>query len=264
MKSTPIVRDNRGASHLGTVVCLHGLGESALSFAPLLADPRLQGWRVIAVDLPGYGRSPAAADHRGLLDHVDSVGSWLAGQDIGPVVLVGHSMGGVVAVACAERFPELIRAIFDVEGNVTPDDCAYSGPISAIPEERWPLPGLASIRERVWRAAQDDEAHRRYFASLAFADPLVLRRDALDLVAWSARGDLASRRARLSLPLEYVAGEPGGAGAASRAALQTAGVEWSTIAPAGHWPFVDQYDSFVERLVAFLERLEKGTEGQRD
>lgn len=250
-----IVRDNHGSPSRGVVVCIHGLGESALSFAPLLTEPRLGGWRIIAIDLPGYGRSPGAADHQGLLDHAESVGSWVAGQSLRPVVLVGHSMGGVIALGCAERFPELVRAVFDVEGNVTPADCAYSGPISSIPEDQWPMPGLAAIRDRVWRAAQHDEAHRRYFASLAFADPQVLRRDALDLVDWSANGDLASRRAQLSIPLSYLAGEPGGAGAASRAALDAAGVEWSSLAPAGHWPFVDQYDSFVERLVAFLERL---------
>jgi pimeloyl-ACP methyl ester carboxylesterase len=258
MNTTLIVRDNRRTPQQGVVVCIHGLGESSLSFAPLLTDPQLASWRVIAVDLPGYGRSPSSTRHAGLFDHVESVGTWVAGQNLGRVVVVGHSMGGVVALGCAERFPDLIRAIFDVEGNVTPDDCAYSAPISAIPEPEWPNPGFAAIRDRVWRAAQHDEAHRRYFASLAFADPEVLRLDALDLVAWSASGDLAARRARLAIPLEYLAGEPGGAGAASRAALDRAGVQWSAITPSGHWPFVDQYDSFVARLVAFLDRLPAG------
>ena len=63
---------------------------------------------------------------------------------------------------------------------------------------------------------------------------------------------VAARRARLPVPLVYLAGAPGGASTRSRAQLAAAGVEVEAIGPAGHWPFIDDHDSVARVLVPFL------------
>lgn len=247
-------RTSGEATH-GTIVFVHGLGESSLGFDHLGGAPELEGWRLLAPDLPGYGRTPPVqAGHKGLADHAETLGRWLRVLGLGPVVLVGHSMGGVVGLLLAERHPDLLRGFFEVEGNVTAADCVYSDQFTNLNDSDWAGDGPARVRDRVYRLGQNDPAHRLYFASLSFADATTLRTDAADLVALSVGGDLAERRARLTLPFAYLLGSPRGAGAESQAALTAAGVPWSAVAPAGHWPFVDQPRAFLGQLAGFLAR----------
>jgi 3-oxoadipate enol-lactonase len=88
------------------MVLLHGLGESAASWDPVL-DALAKSFRVYAVDLRGHGDSdwPGAysfelmtADVVGLLDELR----------LGSVALVGHSMGGAVAYRVAVSRPDLV------------------------------------------------------------------------------------------------------------------------------------------------------------
>ena len=52
------VRESRPQGVCGTIVYIHGLGESGLCFERLIAEPRLDRWHQLAPDLPGYGKSP--------------------------------------------------------------------------------------------------------------------------------------------------------------------------------------------------------------
>ena len=89
-----------------TLVLVHGLGGSAanwLALAPLL----LPGRRVLVPELPGHGGSdplPAAASLNAWADRI-------AGLLDEPAAVVGHSLGGAVALRLAIRRPELVRAL---------------------------------------------------------------------------------------------------------------------------------------------------------
>ena len=236
-----------------TLVWIHGLGESGRCFDAIVGHPALSPYRHVVPDLPGYGRSPWPARTRSLVDTADELAAWLGARGE-EVVLVGHSMGGVLATLCAERRPDLVRGVVDVDGNVCLDDCTFSRRLAAFAE-----PDAARAAEQVWTwvAAQagTDAALRGYAASLAFADPAVLWRHAHELVALSSDDGLAGRRARAGVPLVYLAGSPGGASPRSLGLLASAGVAVVTIAPSGHWPFVDQPLAFADAVARFVERL---------
>ena len=91
------------------LVLLHGLGGTAelwLGVEALLPDAWPGGW--IAVDLPGHGRSVAAASYA-----FDAQAKLVAealpqGRDL---VLLGHSMGGMVALAMAGSNPDVRRVV---------------------------------------------------------------------------------------------------------------------------------------------------------
>jgi len=93
-----------------TLVFLHGVGGGHAAWEDQLPYFASRGYRALAWDQPGYGASPlvepydleqvSAALER-LLDHLDA----------GPVVLVGHSMGGFIAQEAYARFPQKIRAL---------------------------------------------------------------------------------------------------------------------------------------------------------
>jgi pimeloyl-ACP methyl ester carboxylesterase len=239
-----------------TVVWIHGLGESGLNFEGVLARPELAGWRHVAYDLPGYGRTawPASVlDLGGCAELVADLAAERAGG--GPVVVAGHSMGGVLALLLAERSPSLVRAVVDIDGNTSPDDCTFSGQAAAQDLADFESGGFDALRDRVYRTGVDEPAQRGYHASLRLAHPASYHRHSQELVAMSAAGDLAGRRAALRCPLLYVAGAPGGVSAASRRLLAQARVPVEEIAPSGHWPFVDQPDAFTATLARFLDEV---------
>lgn len=247
------LREANPEATLGSLLFIHGLGESGLCFEHLLARPDLKPWRLLVPDLPGYGRSPwSAAEPLMLADHADHLARWLKSRSIGPVIPVGHSMGGIVALLLAERHPELVKALVDVDGNKSLDDCVFSGQAVAQPQDRFLDTGFDDLRHDIFIAGQDDLAQRGYYVSLRLADPRAFYLNSRELVAMSQAGDLARRLAELAPPRFYVAGVPGGAAEASHRMLAQAEVPCLKVSPSGHWPFLDQPNQFMRVLLACL------------
>ncbi|KFA90548.1 alpha/beta hydrolase [Archangium violaceum Cb vi76] len=90
-----------------TVVLLHGRGNAASMWLPLFAGLTREH-RVLAVDLPGFGCSSAPGGavrtaEEGLRFFVEPVEEVLSTLALGPMTLVGHSLGGLVALELALR-----------------------------------------------------------------------------------------------------------------------------------------------------------------
>ena len=98
------------------VVFLHGLfgqGRNWTQVGKALADPaRPEPHRVLLVDLPHHGRS-GWEDHFDYLDVADRVAGHLSSDD--PAALVGHSLGGKVAMVLALRHPQLVERLCVVD-----------------------------------------------------------------------------------------------------------------------------------------------------
>jgi pimeloyl-ACP methyl ester carboxylesterase len=86
------------------LLLVHGFGGAAWNFSELV--PLLPGRRLIVPDLPGHGGSSALA-----ATTLAGIADVLATLLDGPTDVVGHSMGGVVALRLAERHPALVRTI---------------------------------------------------------------------------------------------------------------------------------------------------------
>lgn len=67
--------------------------------------------RVVAPDLRGFGESQAAPDAVSMERFADDVHGLLASLRTGPAVLIGHSMGGYVALAFASRYPRMLAGL---------------------------------------------------------------------------------------------------------------------------------------------------------
>ncbi len=86
------------------VVALHGWGRTGADFVPILA-----GLDAVAVHLPGFGPT-AVPDHPwSTEEYAELIAD--AVREFAPVVLVGHSFGGRVAVRLAARHPELVSGL---------------------------------------------------------------------------------------------------------------------------------------------------------
>jgi pimeloyl-ACP methyl ester carboxylesterase len=98
------------------IILVHGLGDEADSWRHLIPPLGAAGYRVIAPDLPGFGRS-AVRGRPGLGFHAEAVIA-LAAAAVGggQVTLAGSSMGAVVAETAALKRPDLVKALILIDG----------------------------------------------------------------------------------------------------------------------------------------------------
>lgn len=96
----------------GTLLFVHGLG-SYLKFWWYQLDAfAADGWHVVALDLPGYGKSEKPASFPYTMEAMADAARELAhALGVERPVLVGHSMGGQVALSWAIRYPDDVRAL---------------------------------------------------------------------------------------------------------------------------------------------------------
>lgn len=93
-----------------TVLMLHGIGGGHLSFAPQVETLASAGYRGVAWDMPGYGHSAPIEPYtfKGLAQSCIALIESLRCAD---VILLGHSMGGMVAQEVVARRPELVSKL---------------------------------------------------------------------------------------------------------------------------------------------------------
>lgn len=103
--------DGRGRGERHTLVVLHGLGSVAADCAPVLLSLLPSFRRLIALDLPGHGRSPlpTGPDQRAAVEA--AVVQALQALCDEPVILVGNSLGGLFAARAALHRPEQVAGL---------------------------------------------------------------------------------------------------------------------------------------------------------
>jgi pimeloyl-ACP methyl ester carboxylesterase/acyl carrier protein len=96
------------------VLCVHGILDSGAMWEPVALELAKTGYRVIAPDLAGHGRS----EHRNIYHFVDFIADLAAichQLTNKPLILVGHSLGGVIGASYASIRPERVKKLVLVE-----------------------------------------------------------------------------------------------------------------------------------------------------
>lgn len=144
------------------LLLIHGTAASTISWDPLV--PLLTpSHRVVRIDLLGSGRSakPAGGDYT-VPAQARRAGEALDRLGVERAVVVGHSGGGLVATALAERRPDLVTALALIDTGPSMD--AFIGPDTGAVEQ-WPLP-----EEQVRRLASSGFSREGYEMPQAFVD----------------------------------------------------------------------------------------------
>lgn len=97
-----------GSPQSPPLLCIHGSGFSGASWEPMVPTLAERHY-VIRVDLPGCGRSPAASYD--VPDQADRLKALLDDLGIGEAAVAGHSSGGYVATALAERHRHKVQSL---------------------------------------------------------------------------------------------------------------------------------------------------------
>lgn len=247
-----------------TILFIHGLGGSLSSWAAVLGDFAAR-YRVAAIDLPGHGGSdkPSAnnADYT-IAGLATSVGEVIEKLDLSPVVLVGHSLGGAVALQLALDRPKLVRAVAMVDGAGLGDEisAALLDRIEAVPS-RDEVRGLLELFFADQRFVLDRGIDDMLAARTASGADAAVK--AVAAQAFSRGGQkvrLDQRLAEVTAPLLVVWGEQDRVVPVKHAmaAAEAAPAAWVEILEGvGHVPQVEASQAFTavtNRWLAALPR----------
>lgn len=245
-----------GAAGTGTtLVLLHGAGLDGSFWAPVRAV-LAERYRVLTPDLPGHGASAPLAAGFSIGDLADGVAAVLRTELTDPAIVVGCSMGGMVAQALALAAPELVAALVLANTRCDFDDA-----------------GRAALERRAAAAEQADDLYydetmSRWFsddfrrrqpeivaatrAALASTDPQIQAADWRAIASLSLRASLA----QCAMPALVVSGTadtscPPAAGRELQQALGNA--RYVEIEGAGHLLPVEQPEIFARLVMDFVE-----------
>src|SRR5437899_2411574 len=231
------------------IVFVHGLGSRAEHWLPV-ARTLARRHRVVLVDLPGHGASEMPEPLT--LERVrESLDLALAREAPTPCVLVGHSLGGLVAAAEALEHPEKLRGLVLVEAALTPQiegaerralleslERDYAGTMHAVYLSfgRDSTQGEMLYRE----VAALDPAHMKAWVRLALTTDLAPRARAITVPVLA----LVSERS-------WPKNEPWSTTAAALGYAQVPHLEGVRIADSGHFVMLDHPD----QVAALIERF---------
>jgi pimeloyl-ACP methyl ester carboxylesterase len=148
----------RAAGSGPPVVLVHGLGVSADYWWRVGPPLAAAGYRVLAPDLPGFGRTPGPRGGLSIAEQADAVLRWVDALGLESAVMVGHSLSCQALVELAAARPERVRALVLAAPTGAPRSFPLLrqavGLLRDVPRESLPLAAFvaqAYLRAGPWR-----------------------------------------------------------------------------------------------------------------
>ncbi|MGY1719873.1 alpha/beta fold hydrolase [Blastococcus sp. SYSU DS0552] len=258
------------------LLLLHGIGNNCQTWAGVI-DRLAESHTVIAPDLLGHGDSDKPRGDYSIAGYANGVRDLLAVLDVERATVVGHSLGGGIALQFAYQFPERCERLALVGSGGLGSELSAGLRAATLPGAELVVTALAGVSGPLrtglravdqlgalagWRrvrdlaeagdallALQDAEARRAFLRTLRGAvdvrgqavtalDRLYLADSVPMLVIWGGRDPI--------VPAQHA--EP------VRAAVPSARIE--VFEDAGHWPHLDEPDRFCDVLLDFVATTE--------
>ena len=106
------------------VVLLHGFAEDSSIWDGIAANISAH-YRLLIPDIAGSGKSTLLAGNNiGMKDYAASIYFMLTKENIKECIMIGHSMGGYITLAFAEKYPEMLKGLGLFSSSAYPDDAA--------------------------------------------------------------------------------------------------------------------------------------------
>lgn len=235
------------------ILFLHGAGFDRTTWRLQTRYFAHHGKSVLAVDFPGHGWSLGKP-----LESVAALADWTArlidAAGLEQAALVGHSMGALVALECAARHPEKVRALglcgVASEMPVHPEmlESAKAGTLKV--EELMTFWGIGNALHKGGMVSPGLWLRRESLAVLAGNKPGAIY---TDLNACNTYKDAPARAAQVKCPTVLVLGDGDLMTPAAKAkplAAAIAGSKTVTVAKCGHFMMVERPDETLDALKA--------------
>ncbi len=237
------------------VVFLHGAGFDRTMWRLQTRWFAHHGRSVLAADFPAHGWSGGP-----VLGSVAAMADWTAGlveaAGLKSAALVGHSMGALVAIDCAARHPDKVRALalcgVAVEMPVHPEMLESAKANTLKVQELMTFWGIGNALHRGGMVSPGLWLRREALAVLAHNKPDVIH---ADLAACNFYKDAAARAAAVKCPTVLVLGDGDLMTPAAKAkplAAAITGAKTVVVKDSGHFMLVERPDETLEALKHYV------------
>lgn len=235
---------HRGEGARTAVVLVHGAGGSHVHWPAALR--RLPGATVYALDLPGHGRSEGEG-RRSIGAYRDVVRAFLEAAGLERAVLVGHSMGGAIALEVALRYPQRLAGLVLVGSGAR---LRVAPALLQALREDYPR-AVETLVQWLFAESASEQARRAARRQLLEANPQVVYGDFLACDAFDVMGELprvetptlvlCGTEDRMT-PLKY----------SEYLAAHIPGARLEAIPGGGHMVMLEQSEPVAQAVAAFL------------
>jgi pimeloyl-ACP methyl ester carboxylesterase len=236
-----------------TILYIHGLGCSKADFIEMTSVSELQPFRLVSADNPGCGDSSYDENHPLNIDGVvELIENFVAQLELNHFLLVGGSMGGLVALLYAERNPNRIAGLANVEGNLAPEDCMFSR--NVIPHSYSYFEQVIFPQIKKTLSAKAGRGYAQHLQVLEKAHSRAYYDYAFQTVEYSDHGNLLERFLNLPVPKCFLYGSEN----RHLSYLQRLRESETTvieIANAGHFLFYDDPNNYGAALASFARNF---------
>ena len=250
-------------------ILIHGWSSSWYAMSPIIGLLS-QRFRCLAVDLPGYGKSPKFSKTTTISDYADLIADLIEEVSDGPVVLIGHSMGGMISMTVAKKYPVLVERMVllcpTITGVLSTFINIVVSPITFL--ERFAVGQILSqgvqsivvgITDRIMRPVSfaertgiTEEDYARIRADARRPDQGRVRAECYTAMR---EHDLSGNLGKLDIPSLVLWGAED-----NTVPLRDAGVvadEWPDadlriLPKAGHWPHFERPEATLRLIASFL------------
>ena len=177
------------------LIFIHGVGMRGDVWSPQV-EYFCSDYQVITYDFLGHGESPLPSEEPVLDDYVEQLNNLLKHLDLSLISLVGHSMGALISVAFALKYPDKVKALVPINIAFNRSEVAQKGVLNRANQilqtnkilnieqtlERWfknktSLDDLVKIEKvRNWLADTSPQGYGRAYRLFALSDKVFLNK----------------------------------------------------------------------------------------
>ncbi|HSR13381.1 MAG TPA: alpha/beta hydrolase [Thermodesulfobacteriota bacterium] len=251
------------------VLFLHGLGGSWKDWAPTL-PPFASKHQVVAPDFPGFGDSEAPDVNYSIEWLTEVVEKFIEAKSLRGAVVVGHSMGGIVALNLVARRNARVARLAVVDPVATGDKAEFMSHVMTrkffAPDTEWESLESA-VRERFRSMVENFVKNRKPGTAREFFEsvpknpfngkPLLPMTPAVQLTASLIDFDIRPKLASVDCPTLILWGEKDPIAPSADAYLLAKGIRNSRVVvfgDTGHSPMIEKPDKFNHELGRFIQR----------
>ncbi len=235
------------------IVYLHGLGSDRNDFLPACSYPGFAGFRLLVMDLPGHGLSSYPTGISLTVDDLaQALHEFVTTLRLKKIHLVGHSLGGAIALRYAAQFATNLVSFTNIEGNLVSEDCGIlSREIRNRPffgQEGDFFSAMTNILHHIPLTGYKDFANNylsRLNSTQAWHDYCQ------SLIELSDSGELLKAFLELTVRRTYIHGDQNQPALLST--LEQNGIEIIAIPGSSHWPMCSNPEEFYNQLATSLD-----------
>lgn len=188
-------------------VWLPGLSTSCSSLMHVATHPKIVGRRSILVDYlgTGYSDKPFDFDHT-MHSHSECIAAILRHESISRCTIIGHSMGGTVALHLILNHPHLVTRLIMSEGNIEPGGGTGARAIASFSEDSFVRDEFPKMMDAFHKGSAagipNDQFHSGYYS---IADPRGIHRQSVSLV--NLDPSIKAKWFNMNIPRTFIIGE---------------------------------------------------------